>query len=257
MRDDAVVYYLVAAGREKDAEDLLESAQQKITKVCGADTPQSIYHLGTMISIYTKNYNFDKAFELTDQMWSHNPKMILFDHYGQSMDDKMSEVAIYTGKGPSRNVAMARKILDKVLTAQRKYYAADDFRIAKTLRTAGEINESTGDFQAAEKNYREALNIETLYGEYSCNSQGNSTHLLAGVLLQARPKGSRRPTDDRRRGATGDKQLGGASDYAEDSVSNAGAIYLVAKRSQILCFLRRAYRQHSDQAERYRERIPA
>ncbi|MBS2005621.1 MAG: hypothetical protein JST01_01180 [Cyanobacteria bacterium SZAS TMP-1] len=173
-------YALASKKRPGDAERLLLLVQKKVESQRGSDSLEAFEQREALFSFYVRTKNLDKAFSTLDQLCVLNPKKLTFDRFaGFSPCETIAETASYLTRTEPKDLDLAKKILSRLLNSQRKYYAADDYRLAKIYAAMASVDELAGNLDATERNYRAASDIECLYGDWSAStSRGRLESIL-------------------------------------------------------------------------------
>jgi hypothetical protein len=150
---------LSKVGHAKDGEDLIQESIQATTRAFGSDSPVMAYQLAQLFSFYIEQKRDADALKVLDQLLDLN--MSILD-VGQTGAREQLKTAVQGLVGDNRK-ALAFKILDKELIAEKKSLDPDDKRIADTLTEIAKLQDDAGHSGEAEKNLTDALTIYTKY----------------------------------------------------------------------------------------------
>lgn len=144
------------------AEALLKEATEKVSTVCGKNSPAYAFQLSQYFSFLVQERRDEEALKVLDQIMAIGMRQI--------------EICSYSGASALRSLtttcaalpqddrgALALTILNKILAAQKVTFSEDDLRVYSTLVEIAKINEALNQNVQAEQNLNDALAIKKLY----------------------------------------------------------------------------------------------
>ena len=150
---------LTKVGHAKDGENLIQDSIQATTKAFGSDSAVTACQLAQLFSFYIDQKRDADAVKVLDQLLALNMSTLEVGRMG-AREQLKNQVQ---GVVRDNRKALAFKILDKELTAERKSLDPDDERIADTLTEIAKLQNNLGKSGEAEKNLTDALTIYTKY----------------------------------------------------------------------------------------------